>query len=378
MKLFENNDKLLKIKQRATDLLISKEFAGRDFEQHKKLAAEDEDRTLLDVEVNALERKAVEDSQSEWYKSSLNDDLHQHVCKSIEESLSGPVQLFNVFIKIEPELGQLFDVLSLRAASIKRVLKIVETIPWLCTDIIDLVNKPQYRKNNDVKLDNVNLALSYLGLDNLQRLLPALAYRHFLPQSTRPFGTMRRKLWANALGQALAAEVLSEYNAQPLYMAYVSAFVIGLSDAIITRLFLTGFDYQQEANLKEAYKEKDKKRYNIIAGLTPDPTVLTAMLDKHRAQTAKAIAEHLAPERLPLVQLYSSLFDSDKFSEFSAMAKILAQAQAYIEFKHLNIEELISNKEALTLLSSVKLRQEHLELLKKANTSKLRLHQEAE
>ena len=80
----------------------------------------------------------------------------------------------------------------------------------VCTELINLVNKPQYRKRSDVQVNEPNLALSYVGLDNLKLVMPTFMLKHWLPTSTAPYPLMKRKLWNDSLSVALAAQLLAK------------------------------------------------------------------------------------------------------------------------------------------------------------------------
>ena len=118
--------------------------------------------------------------------------------------------LFMNVLRIEDAAPSIMEILAVKAASIKRITPLAKSLPWLCTELISLVNKPQYRKRSDVQVTEPNLALSYVGLDNLKLVMPTFMLKHWLPNSTAPYPLMKRKLWNDSLSVALAAQSISK------------------------------------------------------------------------------------------------------------------------------------------------------------------------
>ena len=83
-------------------------------------------------------------------------------------------------------------------------------------ELVTLVNLPYYRnqrsKNTSVKVDSPALALRYIGLDNLQLVIPTFAVRHWMPHSTEPFSLLKRRLRDSAMANAIAAQKIAQIN----------------------------------------------------------------------------------------------------------------------------------------------------------------------
>ncbi len=108
------------------------------------------------------------------------------VNKKINEEFDNKAHLYNRVLSIEEAAPpMILELLSLRATSINKIKPLATSLPWLATDIVTLVNKPQYRKRADVQVNDAKLALSYLGIENLKLVMPTFILKHWLPYKYR-------------------------------------------------------------------------------------------------------------------------------------------------------------------------------------------------
>ena len=227
MQLFDNNKSIATIYQRAIAHSISKDFAdelnGRtEFVNHQGSEQANRRRELLDIEVQAQQDKIIADHGEEHFKSQVMNGFFNEVRTQINNDFDNKEHLYHQVLGIEDAAPTILELLSLRATSINRINPLAASLPWLATDLISLVNKPQYRKRADVQVSDAKLALSYIGLDNLKLVMPTYILKHWLPTSTAPYGLMKRKLWNDSLSIALATSFLAKELKLDTYTAFTA------------------------------------------------------------------------------------------------------------------------------------------------------------
>ncbi len=129
----------------------------------------------------------IEEHGQKQFVNEVSKKLLTKVHQKIVDEFDKKEKLFSQTLKIEAAACDILELISVKAASIKRITPLVNSLPWLADNLINLVNKPQYRKRSDVKVSEPNLAVSYIGLDNLKMVMPTFILKHWLPASTAPF-----------------------------------------------------------------------------------------------------------------------------------------------------------------------------------------------
>ena len=150
-----------------------------------------------------------EKSEEESYNTKVMYAFFNKITEKVDKEFSNNKPFYHNTLLIEDVTPTIMDILSVRAASIKRIATLVNTLPWLGDDLIAFVNKPQYRKNSEIRVKTPNLALSYIGLDNLKLVMPTFFLKHWLPNNTGSLPLIKRKLWNDSLSTALAAQTLA-------------------------------------------------------------------------------------------------------------------------------------------------------------------------
>jgi len=193
----------------------------------------------------------------------------------------------------------------LRATSINRIKPLATSLSWLATDLVNLVNKPQYRKRADVQVNDANLALSYIGLDNLKLVMPTFILKHWLPKSTAPFSLMKRKLWNDSLSIALAASALAEHSGANGYTAFTTGMLSNIGQLAITRCYLTTYNRMYKQELRDAFNTKDKRLHNILSKIENSPELLLEQLILRSSKLSAELIEQMNFDRLPITRNYN-------------------------------------------------------------------------
>ena len=379
MQIFDNNENIASIYQRAISLTISKDFAHQQFGKvtivHRQGSEqENRRRELLSVEVEAQKNKIIEEHGQKHFQESVSQNFYNQVRTQINSKFDNKEHLYSQVLNIEDAAPAILEKLSMRAASINQIKSLAVSLPWLASDLINLVNKPQYRKRANVKVSEPALALSYIGLDNLKLVMPTFFLKHWLPNSTAPYSLMKRKLWNDSLSIALATSALAKEQNLDTFFAFTTGMLANIGQLAVTRCFLITYQNLLHVELQQAYKNKDKRLHDVLGKMNTSPDLLLEQLMMRSSQLSADLVELMQFERLPIVEPIFDLAYGQDINKMSHMAQLVAKAKAYVTFRSLAKEELINSDEVKLLFKSVNLNAAEITLLKKSDIDHLKLN----
>lgn len=379
MQIFEDNNNISPIYHRALSLVIGKNFVNQQIgnihakQQQNGGELSNRRRELLAVEEEANKNKIIEEHGQTHFKTQMMAQFFARVTKQVNKEFDNKENLYNNILDIENEAASIMEILSLKAASIKRIVPLVESLPWLATELINLVNKPQYRKNADIQVTDASLALSYIGLDNLKLVMPTFILKHWLPKSTNPYPLIKRKLWNDSLSIALASSVLAEDEGLDTFTAFTAGMLSNIGFLAVTRCFLNTYNSLYKKELRSAYENRDKKLHDIMVEFDSSPNLLLEQLISRSSKIAADMVELMRFDRLQITEAMFDLAYATEIKKMCPIAQIVLKAKAYITFRSLSSEKLIDEDEAQKLLSFVNLTQDNLTLLKKRDIDHIKL-----
>lgn len=379
MEIFETTDSLSSIYRRAISLAISKDFAEQlngkvGTVDHQDSEQENRRRELLDVEVQAQQEKIIADHGEAHFRQQIMSAFYSQVSSKINSDFDNKEHLYHSVLGIEDSAPAILEILAKRAASVNRIYPLAGSLSWLTTDLINLVNKPQYRKRADVQVTDGKLALSYIGLDNLKLVMPTFILKHWLPNSTAPYGLMKRKLWNDSLSVALAAKSLAADKDMDTFTAFTTGMLSNIGQLAVTRCFLTTFHEMHTAELRKAYEEKDKRLHNVLVQIEASPDILLEQIIMRSAKLSADLIEQMHFERLQITEAVFDLAYAESLDKMCPIAQIVAKAKAFVAFRSLAKDDLIDADETKALLSSVKLSPSEITLLKKSDIDHIKLN----
>ena len=379
MKIFEQNDQAYNIYQRAIRLTISKEFAehtcGADSvidKQHSE--QENRRRELLAVEEEAKQNRIIEAHGMNHFKNQVMNQFFNKVMADVNLAFDNKENLYANVLNIEDAAPAIMEILSLRAASIKRISPLVNSLPWLSDELVKLVNKPQYRKRADVQVSDPTLALTYIGLENLKLVMPTFMLKHWLPHSTAPYSLMKRKMWNDALAIGMSAQVLAKSTGLDGFTAFSAGIFSNIGMLAVTRSFLQTYNESYQQELKTAYDNKDKKLHDVLLSFEMSPELLHQQLCERNTMVAADLVELMRFDRLAITEAIFDLAYSSSIEEMCDIAKLVLKAKAYIAFRSLAKDKLISSEEAKVLLSVARVTPKDISLLKKTDIDHIKLN----
>lgn len=378
MQIFEDNKLVSPLYSRALSLAISKEFAhqknGKIYvAKHQDSEQANRRRELLAVEEETNKNKIIEAHGQEHFKTQVMNAFFDKVKRKINHEFDNKESLYANVLKIEDAAPSIMEILSVKAASINRISPLAKALPWLCTELINLVNKPQYRKRSDVQVTEPSLALSYVGLDNLKLVMPTFMLKHWLPISTSPFPLMKRKLWNDSLSVALASQALAKEQGLDEFTAFTAGMLSNIGLLAVTRCFLNTYSELHTNELREAYENKDKRLHDVLVELDAAPDLLLEQLISRNSKIAADMIELMRFDRLLITEPMFDLAYATNISHMCPIAKLVTKAKTYVAFRALAKDDLISTDEAKILLTAGQLSSSDISLLKKRDIDHIKL-----
>jgi len=379
MQIFNNNDTISAIYHRTISLSISKDFAEQKhgkiaLSQHQDSEQENPRRELLDVELDVQKEKIITEHGESYFRKQIMDTFFSEVSAQVNSELDNQENLFYNILGIEDAAPAMLELLCLRATSVNKIKSLATSLSWLQSDLVNLVNKPQYRKRADVQVNNAELAISYVGLDNLKLVLPTFILKHWLPTSTVPFGLMKRKLWNDSLSVALASSALAKLHNLDTFTAFTTGILSNIGQLAITRVFITTYNNMHDEKVRSAYDAKDKKLYDILAKADSSPDLLLEQIKLRSSKLSADLIELMHFDRLRVTEPMFDLAYANDIDKMCPIAQVVVKAKAYVVFRSLAKAGLINSDETRSLFSSVKLAQNEIKLLKKSDIDHIKLN----
>ena len=379
MQIFENNPTVALIYQRSLSLLICKDFAEQEngkitMIDHQGSEQENRRRQLLSVELQAQQDKIIAEHGEEYFRKQTKHHFFTRLRSKINNDFDNKEHLYHKVLGVDDACPAILDNLSARAASVNQIKGLAASLNWLSSDLINLVNKPQYRKRADVQVNDAKLALSYIGLDNLKLVMPTFTLKHWLPTTTIPFGLMKRKLWNDSLAVALAARCLAKETGQDEFTAFTAGMLSNIGAFAVTRCYLTTFSEMHKQQVRSAYENKDKRLHDVLLKIKASKKLLLEQLMMRSASLSADLVETMAFERLVITEPIFDLAYATCLDKMHPIAQLVVKAKAFVTFRTLSKEALITTEESSTLFEIAHLSPDDLALLKKSDIDHIKLH----
>ncbi|MEI6893438.1 MAG: HDOD domain-containing protein [Colwellia sp.] len=379
MKILVKNQIVADLSRRATSLSISKDFAKAQsgessMASHEESEQENPRRKLLSIEVQAQQERIIAERGEKHFRKQTTQHFFKKVRTQINQDFDNKEHLYHHILGIEDTCPAILDILSTRAASVNQIKKRISSLPWLTIDLINLVNKPQYRKRADVQVTDVKLALSFIGLDNLKLIMPAFTLKHWLPKNTAPYGLMKWRLWNDSLSIALAAKVLAKQRGLDEFTTFSTGMLSNIGRLVITRCYLTTFHEMHNQELQKAFASKDKRLHSILSKIETSEEILLEQIIMRSSQLSADLIEKMNFKRLNIIEPIFDLAYADSIDNMHPIAQVVAQAKAYVTYRNLAREEFIDSDETKQLFSVVNLTLAQRKLLEKSDIDHIKLN----
>lgn len=364
------------LNERAHDLLLGHGFAQQqigfihtlDINYGEPL----KQRTLLEVEVAAHKVRQKTSTAHHKYRAKASEQLHKIIESAIAKQLEDIDGVIHTTIGIEDNVPAILDILSVKSASVGRLEPLVNDLSWLGRELVSLVNLPMYRKERNkqtaVKVDTPALALRYLGLENLQFIIPTFAIRHWMPHSTEPFSLLNRKLKDNAMSRAIAAQILAKKNDVNEVHAFTLGMLLEVGKIALVRLYLRTFEQVWQRKVRLAREDNNKDLHTALLELKPDPLFLRSLMVNNSLKVSKVVIDNMAFRYMPFSAVMAQLIQPEiKGENILPLTAIMLKARCYSQYIGLAEHQLIEEDEKVSWFDYFNFSQTELKALQKGN-----------
>ncbi len=330
-------------------------------------------RTLLDVEARAAQLRAAGAQAKAQFSEFAQAHLHDEVADELLRKLHNIDQVTASLFDPGQSFYPLLDALSTKVVTVNKLDGLISAVPWLVEDLLRLVNQPQYRNRtaSAAMVKDIKTALRFLGVESLQLILPVYAMRRMLPHSTDPFTSLKSRLWDYSLAVAIAARKLAENSAELPYNAFCVGLFHTLGHLVVTRNYLRTFQQVRQQQLLHARENRDVQLTDALDALAPDASFLCESMHEFAAILSADITSCWQLQSLPLCQTLDQLAEGIGYSGCSPLARLVQQAQTYVQWQELKSRQQVSEAERQAWFAKVQLSAENIELLAKTNLKRL-------
>jgi hypothetical protein len=372
------------IQHRFYNLLIGLEMAQEvaGFDDDKKVKFEQTEqsnsrRELLRVEKIAIRDKDLNERSEANFNNSISDKIHDEIILRLEEQLKDHDYLYEKLLNVHEKFPEVIDIMSVRAASTSRIESAISPIQWLQADLLKMVNMPKYRKTDKrgkvVAIDNLRVALNFLGVDNLKMVVPSLALRRWIPQITDPYPEIKGRLWEHAIGSSMACKRIAEVSELPASHAFTLGMLHEVGTLIVVKLYFRLFDQVLQDAMKEAHDEKLRDEYTALTKITPSGNFLQKIMRKYSLSASQQIIHQMGLKRVFIANAMEEFATGLALQKMSPMGQVLAQGDAYNKYRMLKSYKLIQMDEAKQYLRLFRMPPGALSVLKSTDLRKLSL-----
>ncbi|MBU1311001.1 MAG: HDOD domain-containing protein [Gammaproteobacteria bacterium] len=335
-----------------------------------QLAAE---RTLLDVEAKAQRLRAAGAEAKAQFAEFAQAHLHDQVADELVRKLHNIDLVSSTLFDPGDAYYALLDTLAGKVVTVNKLDPLISSVSWLTEDLLRLVNQPQYRNrtSSGAMVKDIKTALRYLGVESLQLIVPVYAMRRMMPHSTEPFLALKNKLWDYSLAVATAARRLAQDSAEHPYNAFCVGLFHTLGHAVVTRNYLRTYQQVRQAQLLHARESRDVQLTDALDNLQPDASFLCESLQEFAGVLSADVTSRWQLQTLPLCQTLDQLAEGTGFAGSSPLARLVQQAQVYVQWQELKNTQFVSANETKSWFSSVQLSEEAVQILSQTNLKRL-------
>lgn len=359
--------------QRFFDQLVGVNPDDKRLGYQIRAGVQNPERKLLEVEAKAQKLRAAGAQAKAQFTEFAQAHLHDEVADELVRRLHNIEQVMASVFDAGSEFYALLDQLSAKAVTVNKLDPLISKVPWLADDLLRLVNQPQYRSRSPsgAMVKDIKTALRFIGVESLQQILPVYAMRRMLPHSTDPFTALKNRLWEYSLAVAIAAKCLAQHSAEHPYNAFCVGLFHTLGHAVVTRNYLRTYQQVRQTQLLQARESRDTQLTDALDKLEPDASFLCESMHEFAAVLSADITSRWQLQALPLCQTLDQLAEGVGFAGCSPLAKLVQQAQTYVQWQELQRRQLISDAETKAWFSAVQLNSESINLLTNTNLKRL-------
>ena len=363
------------IKSRFIDSMLSDKIALARLGLGTTKQQIESSRELLDIESRAAAQKQKQRETEAEFKVYVNEYFHDALFEYLDERTADSEFLFSEILSVDPGIPPLFDACVAKATGAGRLDELISQMPWLTRDVLNLVNNPPFRETKSQKahVQDVGLAVRYVGVDNIKFALLTYVAKSWLPHSTEPYSEFKSRYWQYALATANCARALAEDHHVDEVHAFLFALIHGIGMTISLRLYLRAFDSVRVTQMKKVLKADRKDIEKVLDSLVLDHNFVSDAVNKYAAKISASLMQSL-PLKFAVMAPYAEEIAEDMpFKDASPLTQIVLQSKTYVQYKMLQKSRLIELDEAKLFLTHAAINNKIISKLNGVNLKKLDL-----
>ncbi|MCU7553326.1 HDOD domain-containing protein [Alteromonas sp. ASW11-19] len=305
-------------------------------------------RQLLNVEKVAIKNKELQAKHDASYLDSVRYDLHEQLLTDLHAELENSENVYRRTLSLSEDTPAMLDVMSVKATSVSKIEPFAAAQPWLYDELMQVVNSPTHRRRDSkgrvIVVESMRTALSFLGIENLRVLLPALVLRRAIPQITDPYPLIKHQLLNYAYGTAVTARELSRFGSIRPTEAYTLGMLSNLGRCAIIRLYFRLFDQVQRRMLEEAQSNRQRDLHDALLKLRPSANYLIALQNEYAEKVTADIFEHMHFKRLGIAEAMRTIA-TDGESTPGSLVELLRQSRLYTQVRMAHRSKVLEKDE---------------------------------
>lgn len=389
----QDEDILSNINRRFYKFLVSRNFALSDdelvdglYEDKSNISTKEDDkntclgRTLLDIEVKAHEKREKKKKQSKELVVKVGKVLEPHYLKDIQRKLDNIDYVCSELISFPAHIFDILETAYSPSVTIKKITAVIPDGGTISRRILQAVNSKGLRKSigrhgDSRKIDSINGAIGYLGIDGFKALLPFLVFKNVLKPFHQVFKGMLDKIWKHCVCSAVCTNYLLRLrDSKNSFTGYLSSFMSCIGIIAVFHQFYSSFKDVKIAKLEEMAIKKKFNIYDAIFSSDPSEKVMFMSLIKYADVLPEKIMERMNIQAFPEVK--NTLRDNGvacKISERSDLSKATKQGIEYSKFELLRRSKFFKKDHFLQFLDAVDLTRQEVEDLVSQDLRKLNM-----
>lgn len=361
------------IQSRFFDLMLSEKVALKRLGVFSDRKKQDTARELLDIENAAIERKDKQKATEAEFKDYVNEYFHEALFEYLDERSDDSAYLFSELLSIDPNIPDVMDACAARATSASQLEPLIGNVTFLTRDLLKMVNNPPFRAESSKKahVENIGLAVRYVGVDNVKFALLTYIAKNWLPHSTEPYSEFKNKYWQYSIATANCARKLAKHYKIDETVAFMFGLIHGVGMSMSLRLYLRAFNTVRLDQMKKLSKANRKDIVKMIDSLEVDDAFVSQAVRKYTLSMSYKVISQLGLKFAPLAPSMEEIALNMPFRKCSPLTRLLLQAQTFVRYKMLQKSRLIELDEAKIFLTQANINNDIVAVLNQVNLLKL-------
>ncbi|MCF1431444.1 MAG: HDOD domain-containing protein [Shewanella sp.] len=330
----------------------------------------------LDIEREAVMSRLEKQVQSREIFEAVSAQLSESVRRSIDFRLEEPADVLSHTNICEQQV-MLLELLQSDTPDLNQVYQYVNDLPWLVLDLTNLVNSASFRNKrpnrSEVKVSDLKLVLSFIGLKNLQTLIPYFCVRRWLPSGHANLLWTTRKLWRHNIVMAIASQALAKASGNDETFIYICALLYQLGTSAILNNSAGIYEHIWGSWLREAEASKEREVYDAVLVTDFPATLVYEKVLEHGQELNWQLLELLGFTDSRITDVLKELSYTMRYADLSAEAALIARSSAFAQILFLEEQRKLYPYELDLIVDYYQFTAEEIEMLRAQNYHKLDL-----